>query len=270
LGYYRVYKTALVFSNTDGFIVDPTATLTLGKIYDGTGDPFIIVFANGTTSGASSKAVICDGGKVNLESNMAIYGTPVNGAGIYANGGRVISDKLVASKNGIAVYAENSSVKLKSPTIAQNTAGVVAAQNGVIEIVSSGASFDYTIFANNRIAGVVSGTTLDITDPNLRLLVGDKQQGIVSCNNGLISIVPSTTGSYTSVISGVGSTSGSTTTTPQPIILGMVGSNYRVVSSSLNGILSVNGGTGTISFVSGTGVTFTSNPIAYYNQASGV
>lgn len=243
LGYYNVYKTSVVFNNTDGFIVDPSATLTLGKTYDGTGNPFVIVFANGTSGGAASKAVICDGGKVNMEAGMAIYGTPINGAGIYSNGGRVVADRVVASKNGVAVYAENSSVTLKSPTLAQNTTAIVANRNGLIDVVGlSGATYDYTVIANNRTAGVVSATTVDVSDPRFHLLISDYQQGILATNQASVSIAPGTTSSYSSVISGYLPVSGLETSEPKPVVIGMVDSNYRIVSNRLAGLLSVTGG----------------------------
>lgn len=270
LGYYRVYKTSLILDTTTGIIVEPNATLTLGNIRTETGlgitgDPFIIVYTGGS-SDPSTKAIVCDGGKVNLERGMAIYGTPINGSAIYANGGRVVADRVVASRNGTAVYAENSSVTLKGSVITQNASGIVANKNSVVNIVAAGTTYDYSILANNRTAALVMGANLEIEDKNFHLLVAARQQGILASNNSVVSIVPSSTGSYASVMDAYSLTSGSMVTDPQPVLLSINNSEYQILSNRVNGTVCLTGANGTIQSLTGSVYGFTGNSISYYNQ----
>jgi len=266
LGFYRVYKTVLYLNNTNGFIVEPSATLTLGKLANGLGLPFLIGITGSSATANAVSAVICDGGKVNLENGMAVIGSRVNGSAIYASGGRVVADRTICSRNGTAVYAENSIVTLKSPVITQNAVGIFAGKNGVVNVESSGTSFDYSTIANNRSSAIVVGGELEITDPNFRMLVADNQQGILASNSSSIIISPSLTSSYSSQIVGKSGTAGDLSTDPQPIVFAFKDSYYQILANRVNGSISVTGSRGFVTSLTGDTFTFNQSSVPYSNQ----
>ena len=205
LGTIGVYKTVLNITGSNGFIVNKGANLSLGGVigpapFPLSANPFIINFTGGTSYSASN-AIVCDGGNVKL-TNMGIHNLPVNGAAIYAcNGGVVYGEDISVSNNAAAIYAENAKIKLSSPTISQNTVGILSKDGGLIEITDSSDSTKKTVIANNRMNGFLKNSSLDVSDNRAKIYLTEMQIGFVLINSNF-TMVPSLTSSCESVFYG--------------------------------------------------------------------
>jgi microcystin-dependent protein len=234
LGNYYVYKTVLKCDDISSFIVDKTSSLTLGKCFETSntmyGDPFIIEYSNGTVCGKTTPIIMCDGGKLTLHQNMAIYGAPINGAGIFARNSSIIADKPILSKNGTGVYAENSYIKILSPTITQNTAGIVA-DNSEVVISQTGVTAYQTVLVNNRTSIIAKESDIDISDSNFNLLAITGSFGILARDTDL-NIYPSVTGTTANMKIDAANIWGSTPSNVQP-------NNHKVFNLFGNGIFNV-------------------------------
>ena len=208
IGTVDLYKTVLRCNNTSAFIVEPAGSLHLGAHPSGEGEPFVVEFT-GTSGNSNSNAILCDGGKA-YAKGIGFYGMPIDGVCLHAiNGGYIKANDIIASKNGTVVCSEKSTIDLQSPTITQNTMGLVSLHGGTININgSTGSTSQYSVIVNNKTVGVAADfSDITFTDNKFRMFVsgnGTVSSGNIGvvANGGSVVFSPSVTAGLSSVIYG--------------------------------------------------------------------
>lgn len=249
LGTIGLYKTVLNLTNTSGFIVNRGAHLELGSKFGPepspyAASPFVINYSGSATgSYSASKAVVCDGGNVKLVG-VGINNMPNNGSAIYAcNNGFVHAENIAVSNNATAIYSENSKISLSTPTIAQNTIGIVAKDGSSVNLIGSTDTYKKSVIVNNRMNGLFAQSSLDISDKKAKVYITPMQIGFV-LKNSAFTMIPSLTSGCESVMFGPDVNPSLALPYPPPYSIISLGnaSSIAAVVGSVNAAISIPSG----------------------------
>lgn len=187
-----IYTTIVEFKNNNGFIVEPTGTLMMGRASNPTvtSEPFVVIHTGSLTGSEASKGLISTGGKSFLGSGMSFFSWPKYGSALYANNaGSIRGERIIGSNNGTFVYAEmGSKVNLREPTttrnnvvmISDNASIVIDGATGGATGASGGAANRRYLSANNSTtAMIINSGNISIKDVKPQIITSINQLGFM-------------------------------------------------------------------------------------------
>lgn len=205
-GQFDVYTTSVEFQDCNGFMVEPTGTLSLGtpNSAGASGSPFVIIHAGSATGGQYAKGVYVAGGKAYLGNSMALLSWPAYGAALYAtNAGLINGVGVLGSNNGTFTYAEaGSTIYLSYPIVSRNDNGIIldGASRLTINGSNNGNNRRFLSVNNATNSMILNSAALNILDQQPQIILDGTQTGLLV--NRASFVIQGSSGSDGAIIQG--------------------------------------------------------------------